>query len=509
MGTAVALAAVVGIGRLLAKQVRVRPRKVALMEGDRSWTYRELNDRVNQIASLLAERGVGHGDRVAVLSENSHTYVELLLAAAKVGAIVAALNWRLSVEELRHCVRLVSPTLLILSGRMQATGEALEVDPLARLVIDAALEDRLACLAADEPEVAIDPEDGLLIVYTSGTTGLPKGALISHRAMLARLAVYCTDYGVDVDDTFPAWSPLFHIASAELAIGSLLLGGRVVVLDGMDLPRICDLLESAPISNLIFFPGMIEETLAYLRERRPRVLCIKKFGALADLYAPQDLAELTRLMGVPFTNTFGSTETGIGPASAGRIPVGVAPSRLSKSESSYYAVRLVDDQDRDVADGQPGELVTRSATLFSGYWNASEANEEAFRGGWYHTGDVFVRNADGTLDYIDRKRYLIKSGGENIYPAEIERVLLADTRVAEAVVVRRRDRKWGEVPVLILAARDASVDEPYVMAICRANLSRYKLPKRVFFVKEEFFPRNNTGKIMRGDLERWVQQQPD
>ncbi|MDP3137028.1 MAG: class I adenylate-forming enzyme family protein, partial [Burkholderiaceae bacterium] len=484
----VAQASLVGIGQLLRKQARVRAGQVALVDGSQQWTYREVNERVDRLAALLLRRGIGRGDRVAVLAENSHVYVELLFAAARVGAIIAALNWRLGSVELRHCVDLVEPRMLVVSARMKDKADALQI-PCERLPIGPELEQALLQMPAKAVEAPVAPEDGLLIVYTSGTTGLPKGALISHRAMLARLAVYCTDYGINGEDTFPAWSPLFHIASAELAIGSLLLGGKVVTIDGIDLPLICDLLESDPISNVIFFPGMIEETLAYLRERRPRPRRVKKFGALADLYSPHELAALTGILGLPFTNTFGSTETGIGPASAGRIPVGVVPTSLSKTESSYYAVRLVDDQDVDVPDGQPGELITRSAALFSGYWNAPEANAEAFRGGWYHTGDVFVRNPQGLLDYVDRKKYLIKSGGENIYPAEIERVVMRDKRIIEAVAVRRRDDKWGEVPVLVMASRDPAVDAALVQAMFEAELSKFKRPKQIYFVDEKFFPR--------------------
>jgi acyl-CoA synthetase (AMP-forming)/AMP-acid ligase II len=497
-----------GIGRLLAKQARVRGDQVALVDGAERFTYRALNERVNRLVALLAAEGVTRGDRVGVLAENGHRCVELMLAAAKCGAIVAALNWRLSAAELRQCVGLVEPMLLAFTPRMAARAAAIADAACGRLLdIGPGLDAALQRMPADEPDVPIDPEDGLLIVYTSGTTGAPKGALISHRAMLARLAVYCTDYGISAEDTFPAWSPLFHIASAELAIGSLLLGGRVETIDGVNLPRICDLLETEPVSNLIFFPGMIRETLAFLRERQPKVLRVRKFGALADLYSPHDIAALTSILGVPFTNTFGSTETGIGPVSAGRIPVGVAPQRLSKLESSFYDVRLVDDDDRDVPPGTPGELITRGPTLFSGYWNALHANAEAFRGGWYHTGDVFVRNADGTLDYVDRKKYLIKSGGENIYPAEIERVVLSDERIAEAVAVRRRDERWGEVPVLVCAVRTPEIDRAAVLALCEQGLAKFKRPRECYFVAESFFPRNNTGKVLRHEVERWVADQ--
>ena len=194
---------------------------------------------------------------------------------------------------------------------------------------------------------------------------------------------------------------------------------------------------------------------------------------------------------------------GMAPGCGGRIPVGVAPKTWSKTESNFCLVRLIDEAGRDVADGETGELVMRGPTLFSGYWRNDAATEEAFADGWYRTGDLFRRNADGTLDYIDRRKYLVKSGGENIYPAEIERVVLQDPGVAEALVVRRADAKWGEVPVLVVTA-DEDVTEDSLIRRCRENLAGYKCPKGVYFVPAPFWPRNNTGKIVRREVEEWV-----
>jgi fatty-acyl-CoA synthase len=355
-----------------------------------------------------------------------------------------------------------------------------------------------------------DPERALFVIYTSGTTGLPKGAVLSERALAARLMVYVLDYGVDGDDTFVAWSPLCHMASIELGLGMLLLGGKVVIVDGPDLPLLCDYLERESMANLIVFPGMVDETLAYLRQRRPKVKRLKKFGALADLFAPSQLAELTSLLGVPYTNTFGSTETGMPPASAGRLKAGETPTDLAKVPSSLCELRLVDEQDHDVPDGVPGELLVRGPTVFSGYWNAPDATADAFRGGWYHTGDVFVRRADGRLDYVDRRKYLIKSGGENIYPAEIERVVASHPDVCEAVVVRRPDARWGEVPVLVVALAPGREPDPAaLLRRCEDQLAPYKRPKRVHFMDAGALPRNGTGKIVRAEIERWVVAQEE
>lgn len=495
------------LSALFAKQCRLHPDRQAVVSTHGILSYRALNERACRLAGLLAELGLRKGDRVCILSENHPAFLELAIAAIDLGLIVATLNWRLSIKELTHCIGLVDPQVTLVSAQFRSRIDGIDCGVV--LEIGPALDQRIVDAQPIAREAdADDPEQGLFIIYTSGTTGLPKGALLSQRAMLARLMVYVTDYGVDADDTFLAWSPLFHMASVELGLGTLLLGGKVVVMDGPDLATICDYLESDSLSNLIVFPGMVETTLAYLRERRPRVKRLKKFGAMADLFSPRQIADLTAILGVPYTNTFGSTETGMPPASAGRLRAGEIPNSLAKTESLLCEVALLDDNSQTVPDGQPGELAMRGPTLFSGYWNAPEATREAFRGDWYHTGDVFVRQPDGRLNYVDRIKYLIKSGGENIYPAEIERVALQHPSVAEAVVVRQQDPRWGEIPVLIVAADPPAPTADELIALCRAELASYKQPKRVLFVPKGTLPRNNTGKIVRAEVETWLARQP-
>jgi fatty-acyl-CoA synthase len=223
---------------------------------------------------------------------------------------------------------------------------------------------------------------------------------------------------------------------------------------------------------------------------------------MADLVPPAEIARITRLLGAPYANTFGATETGNPPASAGVIAIGSTPSRLPKTQSAFCEIRLVDEDGHDVPDGAPGELWMRGPTLFSGYWGRGDAD---FVDGWFPMGDVFVRNPDGTLDFVDRRKYLIKSGGENIYPAEIERVLLADPRVAEAAVVRRRDERWGEVPVAFVARRDAALTADELLAACKASLAGYKKPRQIHFIDYDAFPRSASGKVLRHELERRIE----
>jgi acyl-CoA synthetase (AMP-forming)/AMP-acid ligase II len=506
----VARASQSSVGSLFRARVRQFPDRVAIdaspvvaghaTSAGARLTYRELDLRVALLAGALAARGVGRGDRIALLSENRPEYLEVMLAASRLGASVACQNWRLTPTELSHCIELVTPRLLIASPRFaeRVAGPG----ALERLLLGADYEAWLGAAAPLTADDAAQPEDALLILYTSGTTGLPKGAVLSHRAEIARNLVVRAEFGIAPEDTFPAWSPLYHMGAAEPALGALMSGGKVVTVDGYDPARLAELVEHEPLGWLLLMPGMVNGFADELERRGVSPRGVKLCGVMADLVPPADIARVTRLLQAPYANTFGATETGCPPCSSNRIPIGVAPTRLSKQQSPFCEVRLVDPEGREVPDGSPGELCIRGPTLFSGYHRADAANAEEFRGGWFHMGDVFVRNPDGTLDFVDRVKYLIKSGGENIYPAEIERVLLADERVADAAVVRRPDPKWGEVPVAFVARHGAELVAADLYRRCKSQLAGYKQPKDIIFIQPHEFPRSASGKIQRHELEK-------
>ena len=495
----------------LRKNAVIRAADIAVEDAERRFTYAELNRRVNRLAHALAARGIGRGGRVAILSENSIAYLELELAAAKLGAIVPCLNWRLSDAELQHCIRLTTPALIFVSARFAAQLGRIDHGVPQVVAIEAEYEVLLASAPDAEPdpapEATPEPEDGLVILYTSGTTGLPKGALISQRAMVARAQAFAGEYGITAAHNYIAWSPLFHMAATDFALATLMIGGKVIVQDGLDVDRLCATLEREQIGWLVAMPGMIDVFIDGLRRNATKARGVRMVGAMADLVPLQQLAELTGLLNAPYLNSFGATETGLAPASGALLAPGEVPRSLAKRESGFCRIRLVDADDRDVPVGVPGELALRGPTLFSGYWNAPEVNAHDFRGGWFHMGDLFVRHPDGTLDFVDRAKYLIKSGGENIYPAEIERVLLAHAAVADAVAVRHRDARWGEVPIALVALKPgAALDAQTLLQWCRSHLASYKLPKEVRFVALEDFPRSSTGKIQRHEIEKRLEQ---
>ncbi|MCC7458293.1 MAG: AMP-binding protein [Nitrospira sp.] len=503
-GHAIRRAASVNLAELFRQRAQAQPQAPALRDAVTTLSYAELAQRVRRLAAGLRAAGLRGGDRMALLSENRIEYIELELAAAEIGAVVACLNWRLADDELLHCIRLVAPAMVIVSPRHAATLARIDAGSAPTIALDSDAFERLraaappAAVADDDP---VDAEAGLVVLYTSGTTGLPKGALVSQRAMVARAQVFAADYGIGAREGFVAWSPLFHMAATDHALATLLLGGTVFVSDGLDLDRLCALLETQPLGWLLAMPGMIEPLIDALKAHHAPRIAPKMVGAMADLVPRHQLAELTGLLRAPYLNTFGSTETGLPPASASLLPPGEAPASLAKRQSSLCSTRLVDAEEREVGVDEPGEMMVRGPTLFSGYWNAENANAHDFRGGWFHLGDMFVRHADGTLDFVDRLKYLIKSGGENIYPAEIERVLLAHAAVADAAVVRKPDARWGEVPVAFVALK-SPLDAAALTAWCRERLAHYKVPREFRFIELAALPRSGTGKIQRHEIER-------
>jgi acyl-CoA synthetase (AMP-forming)/AMP-acid ligase II len=248
------------VATLFEAQARQAPNRIAIEDGGRTLSYQALAERVQRLTGLLRSLGVGRGDRVAVLSENRAEYLEVFLAAASLGAVVACQNCRLATPELRHCLDLVEPRLALVSSRHErsfaATGHA---PPSGVVEFGDDYESQLARANAVPPSSEVDPEDALLILYTSGTTGLPKGAVVSHRAEIFRNLVVRAEFGVLPEDTFVAWSPLYHMGAADCSIGALLSGGKVVVLDGFDRERLVEVIGSEALGWLLLMPGMVAE----------------------------------------------------------------------------------------------------------------------------------------------------------------------------------------------------------------------------------------------------------
>ncbi len=484
--------------RFAAQAIRT-PQAEALVCGTANYTYHGLLESVQRVAQRLRQLGVQRGMRVAVLAENRPEYTMLQLAAAKLGAMVACLNWRLSPDELQHSVSVVSPQVLTYSTRFasavtslnRAAPHVLDLEALCRAPGD-----------LDQGPVDAKSTDGLLIIFTSGTTGRPRAAVISQRAEIARMELLQRDLGLNASDAYVAWSPMFHMGGSEHTLSSLMYGATVVICDGLDVRAITAAMSQRKLGWLLLVPATIEPILAELERTGAPIAGIKTIGCMADLVPTATIDSLCRRVAAPFLNSFGSTETGLPPLSGHLLPVGDPLTDLSKRMNSGCELRLVDAAGHDVLGDAVGEAWVRGPTLFSGYWTDNALDTRCFRGEWYPMGDLFRRTASGGFQFVGRSKYLIKSGAENIYPAEIERVLLEDSRVEDAAVVRRPDSKWGEVPVAFVVRRDPGLEARDIEALCRARLAGYKQPKAIYFLAADEMPRNATGKIIREQLEQ-------
>jgi fatty-acyl-CoA synthase len=496
------------VGGMFRDAARSNSSAIALYDGAAEVTYRDLDATVNRLAQAMIASGVGHGDRVAILSENSIPYVTILLACARIGAIAACLNWRQSANEVAHCFDLTEPKMIFVSERFAGLlPESMSFAP-QMISIETEFKGFLEKGTEDAPHVQVSSEDGLLILFTSGTTGRPKAPVISHRAMIARGLLMRADWEMRRTDGFIAWSPLSHMAAADPTLSALMQGASVSILPEFDPDGIVDALTRHPVGWMVLMPGMIERLAEALERRNAPLQRVAAAGCMANLVPEDQIRRISKLLHAPFLNSFGSSETGISPASGNWINPEDELGALAKLQNSSCEIRLTDEDGAEVAEGRVGEIWLRSPTLFSGYWGDEAATATAFRGGWYHMGDDFRRDDAGALHFADRSKYLIKSGGENIYPAEIELVLRNLTGIADAVVVRRRDALWGEVPIaFVVASPDGAPCEADIRDALAQKIARFKIPKEFHVIGEHQIERNATGKIRRDLLEKRAEQE--
>lgn len=523
------------VGSILVKRALLTPDRMALQWNDRRWTYKELNEEVNKLANSLTKIGVKRGERICMMVKNRGECAHILYAAAKIGAIVAFLNWRNTERELREAIEVVtSDTIMVagdfneklrsILGEMPFVKRVVYMDEMGVVDQDIPTYSFWQLIAegeASEPQVELNEEDALYIVYTSGTTGVPKGATISHRAEIQRvkswMANYCLQLGQTPDDSCIIRGPFFHVTSIAETFSTHALGGKAIIVDGYPVKEMVDLLEQEQISWLSLSPGMYERFIDEIRSRGEnfKIKGIRAIGSMADITPDEQIRELTMITGAPFFNTYGLTEIGIENFCNNCLPVSKPEDDLSiyaykgKAENFDPEIRLLNSEGKEVAIGEPGELVIRTPMMFSGYWNNPETNARDFHDGWFHTGDVLRRNPDGLFEFVSRVKYMIKTGAENVYPAEIERVIYSHPQVRECCVVGAPHPKWGETPVAFVAVSGDATPED-LRQYCRANLATFKVPNLFAIVQEEDFPRNQTGKVLREQVEaEWLPKYKD
>jgi acyl-CoA synthetase (AMP-forming)/AMP-acid ligase II len=496
---------------LLRRSFRIFGDRVAVTSGDPaegSWTYAELGERAERLAAGLFATGLRRGDRVAVLSETRPEYVEIYAALARLGIAVVTLNIRLHPDEIAHCLRTAAPKALITSAAGAAKAVAVRersasVQAWYCLDEGVALDGfasyaQLRASTDPAPEPVAEPGDLHNVLYTSGTTGQAKGAMITQQAAAVRALRLAQWFALTPEDGFIGWLPLFHCGGDESLYATLLTGGRFCALRSADPETMFAAIERDRLSWTLLLPGVITEVLHSAHSGRFDLSSLRFAIGYANMM-PTVVQQLTEKFGIRFCDAFGQTETSYVLAHGWSGP-GEAPT-LRKTPTPLMEVRLVDAEMRETPVGVPGECVVRGPGVMSGYLDDPQATAEVFRGGWLHTGDVLVRDDQGTLAFVDRAKYLIKTGGENVYPAEVELAIAAHPAVQEVCAFGVPDRKWGEtVKVVVVRAPGAHVEGDEIVTWCRERLASYKRPHYVEFVDADALPRSTTGKLQRHRL---------
>ncbi|MFF4170719.1 long-chain-fatty-acid--CoA ligase [Streptomyces sp. NPDC001744] len=497
-----------------ATHAMVRPDKPALRYAGATTTWAQLSERSLRLAAALADRGVRSGDRVAVLTLNHPWFVESVFAVNSLGAVAVPLSFRLAPPELGYILDDCTPAAAVVDARLLPLFRA--APPAASVTTVIAIGEPEApgggageeigyedLLAAYEPMELPDvsEESIALIMYTSGTTGRPKGVMLSHRNMQVQ-AITCIramDMSDDSDVSFLT-APFFHIAGLGSIVAAFLLGGTVVIhpLGAFDPKAVLDAYEREGATIVFNVPQQWDLICAQPDiDKRDLKLRVISWGA-----APATDTTL-RAMERSFpaalnVAVFGQTETSpITCVLRGEDSLRKLGSVGRPIPNVQY--RIVDDSMNDVPNGEVGEIVYRGPTVTQGYWNKAEETEDAFRGGWFHSGDLVRQDAEGFIWVVDRKKDMIISGGENIYCAELENLIAEHPSVREVAVVGRPDERWGQIPVAFVAVvPEADLSLPALLGFLDGKLASFKMPKDLMTLPQ--LPRNAGGKVAKGAL---------
>jgi acyl-CoA synthetase (AMP-forming)/AMP-acid ligase II len=487
---------------------RHHPDQPAVLCQGRALTYAELDLRASQVANGLRVQSPEPGRRIAYLGRNSEIFFELLLGAAKARWAMIPLNWRLAAPEIDFIVGDAAPDILVVEPEFLGVAGQLSSAPLLLPV-----HDRLGGYAhwrdaqpSVDPMAEGRPDDNVVVMYTSGTTGLPKGAQLSDANLMAHL--HYIDAGA-----FGAWAPgdiqliclpIFHIGGTDSGLWSFYTGGTVLLLTDANVPTLLGAFRDHRVAVAGFVPTIMKTLLD-----RPEIADIDFSAMKLVSYGGSPISvelmqQARSVFGCRFQQLFGMTETTGGVAIL-RDEDHLSPDRtLLKSCGKplpTIELKVVDGEGREVPAGVAGEVVVRGPVVTKGYWRREEQSAEALRGGWYHSGDVGTLDERGYLFIHDRIKDMVVSGGENVYPTEVENALILHAAVAEVAVIGVPDPKWGEaVKAFVVPVAGEQVGEAELIAFARTRLAGYKCPKSVDLV--EALPRNASGKVLRRELRK-------
>lgn len=503
------------LGDILRKAAKLNPNKEAIIFKENRFNFKTVFERTNKIANFFINSGVKKGDRIAVLMENCHQYAELYFAIPKCGGIVVPFNYRLAAGEIEWIINFSEPNTLILSEkyidtvrRIRSTIPSVKNFICIGATVDEMINyDDMLTGSPGEPDIDIHDDDVACIYWTSGTTGRPKGAMLTHRNLLSSATNTCICYKESFGDSFIMISPMFHSASPCHLFARVSMGNTCVILEGWDLKLYLETIQKERITHIFLLPTMIRWVLESPEVQNYDLSTLRLLhygGAPLDV---DTIKKAKRIFGCDLVQGFGMTEIGPSAVSESTREDHIIDGSSEKEErlasvgrDAFNAeVKIVDDDDNEVPAGEVGEICVRGQHVMKGYWRMPKETEEILKNGWFHTGDLGKRDKGGYIYVVDRKKDMIISGAENIYSAEVERVIFSHPGVSEVAVIGVPDAIWGEaVKAVVVLKKGKEATEEEIIEYCKKYLASYKKPKSVDFVKE--LPKSEMGKILKRKL---------
>jgi long-chain acyl-CoA synthetase len=500
---------------IIRHHAAARPDKTALIytEDSRSWTYKELDEEANQCAQALKAVGVGSQDRVAYLDHNAPEYFTWLFGTAKLNAVSVAVNWRLAPPEMEYILNHSEAKVLLIGEEFLPHLQNIKLN-LKHIVVlgdpgDSGYptyEQWISSFSKDDPNLAAAPEDTVYQLYTSGTTGLPKGVLTTHANLLSVMGPGLEPLDFDENAVNLVCMPLFHISGSGWGLTGIFTGATSILMRTVDLPGILQAIPEHKISHSVFVPAVLQFLISLPNAKEIDYSSLRCIAYGASPITEQVLTGAMETFGARFFQVYGLTETTGGVtllSPEDHDPGGPRAGLLRSCGKAVpnHEVRIVDrDTNQDVADGEVGEIWMRGPQIMRGYWQNDDATRDSITDdGWFKSGDAGYM-IDGYVYIHDRVKDMIISGGENIYPAEIENVLMKHEGVKDAAVIGIPDDRWGETVKAIVIRSGEDVTEEDLFSFCRQNMAAYKCPTSFDWTEE--IPRNPSGKILKTELRK-------
>lgn len=496
------------IGAFLAQNARKVPEKLAIECEGRTYTYRQFNEEVNKFAHGLLELGVKKGEKVALMMKNSDHFVLSFFAAAKIGAVVVPINFRLTSSEVHYILMQSNAVLVITDGEFEETVTRAKEETNVLNVITVSSPQIIGHRSfrevltdnSEEPNVKVQDNDDLEILYTSGTTGRPKGALFDHKSIFNVGLTMMISMNIRQDERFLHLAPLFHSAQLNLfLISGVVLGATHIIHRDFHPVKALEAIQEHKITHFFGVPAMYNFMLQIPNAADYDLSSIRRCGYGAAPMAPELVRKSIALFKTDqFYNLCGLTEAG--PGGILLDPEG-HKLHLGKGGKAAFLTeaRVVNEEGIDIQPGQVGEFILKGESIMKEYYKKPEETAKTLKNGWLYTGDLATIDEEGYITLVDRKKDMIISGGENVYSIEVEEVLYEHPSILEAAIIGVPDEVWGEaVCAVIVPKGEAVIDEQELRSFCRQKLAGYKVPRKFFIEKE--LPRNASGKILKYQL---------